>query len=656
MCGICGTVALNQGRARHLRDAVEAMTATLVHRGPDEGRTWLDAEFPLGFGHRRLAVIDPTPSGAQPMISRCGRYVLVTNGEIYNHMELRDRLAAEGRAPNWNGHSDTETMLACLAAWGPEKALRAFEGMFAFACWDRRERTLTIARDRMGEKPLYYGWQGNTFLFASELKAIRAHPDFSAYVDRRALSAYLRYAYVPAPHSIYSGIHKLMPGHFVRFDLAAGEPDPGATPHAYWQLSEAVWAGRARAFEGSDEEAADALEQIVRGAVAKQMISDVPLGAFLSGGIDSSLVVSLMQQISDRPVKTFTIGNQVGDLDEARYARKIADHLGTDHTELMVTDRMGRDVVPKLSRLYCEPFADSSQIPTFLVSELARRDVTVALSGDGGDELFGGYNRYLAARSIWSGVRTMPGFSRGAIRRLLTSLSPRAWDRVFGLVKPMLPRSFRVAGFGDKTAKLAQVLQFDTEQDFYRDLVSHWKDPSGIVVGGSEPATVSADPANGSGPQGFEQWMMAMDAVTYMPDDIFAKVDRASMGNSLEVRVPLVSPEVVNFAWSLPLSMKIRNGTGKWLMRQVLYRHVPKSLIERPKMGFGIPLGDWLRGPLRDWAEDLLGETRLRDEGYFDPAPIRAKWRDHLAGKRSWQYDLWDVLMFQSWLEGQGRA
>lgn len=653
MCGISGFVSSNSIGIEERAAIQDRMNATLVHRGPDDGRVWTDPDFPLTFGHRRLIVLDPTPAGSQPMHSASSRYVLVTNGEIYNHMELREKLLDQGLAPDWKGTGDTETMLACLAAWDLETALAAFHGMFAFALWDRRKKTLTLARDRMGEKSLYYGWQGNTFVFGSELKALKAHPECTATIDRRALSLFMRHSNVPAPYSIYEGINKLKPGHFAVHDFSSNVRNADLPQRAFWKLDEAIAGGQSAAYTGSDEEAIRDLDTKLRAAISRQMLSDVPLGAFLSGGIDSSLVVSLMQAQSSVPIKTFTIGSSRSDINEAKFAKEIAHHLGTDHTELYVSDHHALEVVPNLSELYCEPFADSSQIPTYLVSRLAREQVTVALSGDGGDELFAGYNRYLTARTVWQRIQALPPGFQKLFSSVLLSMSPGTWDRGFNVLKTFLPRHMQLSSFGDKTAKLAQVLRSETDHEFYLDLVSHWKDPSSVVIDGNEPKTRLSEPDQWPQTETFEHWMMAMDTQTYMPDDIFVKVDRASMANSLEVRAPMVSPGIVDFAWSLPGNMRIRDRQGKWLLRQVLYQYVPKQMIERPKMGFGIPLNEWLRGPLRDWAEALIDKTRLTNEGYFRSDPIRTKWDEHMSGARNWQYDLWDVLMFQSWLEGQ---
>ncbi len=654
MCGIAGFLDLAPARdAASLQATVAAMADTLRHRGPDDAGVWVDAAAGVALGFRRLAIIDLSPHGRQPMASADGRYVVVFNGELYNFRALRADLE-RAAGVRFRGHSDTEVLVEAIAHWGLRAALDRFNGMFAFAVWDCHERRLHLVRDRLGEKPLYYGWVGGCFLFGSELAALRAHPAFDAEIDRGAVALYLRLGCVPAPYSIYRGIAKLPPGTL----LTVPADDPGARPRpaAYWSARAVAERGAQAPLRGPVREIVAQLDALLRDAVRLRLEADVPLGAFLSGGIDSSTVVALMQAQSARPVKTFTIGFHEADYDEARHAAAVARHLGTEHTALYLTPDEALAAIPRLPTLYDEPFADPSQLPTFLVAELARGAVTVALSGDGGDELFGGYNRYFWGRSIWQKVGWLPRGVRGTAVAALTALSPEAWGAVFARLGPALPRGVRQSNPGDKLHKLAEVLDADHAEALYLRLVSHWKEPAALVPGAAEPATLLTDRAAWADLPDFTQRMMFLDTVTYLPDDILTKLDRATMAVSLEARVPLLDHRVVEFAWRLPLALKIRRGQGKWLLRQVLDRYVPRALVERPKMGFGVPLDAWLRGPLRDWAEALLDEGRLRRDGLLDPAPIRAKWREHLSGQRNWQYYLWDVLMLQAWLEQWARV
>lgn len=650
MCGITGFFGDFQDTDT-LTTRARTMAATLHHRGPDDAGAWVEPEFGLALAHARLSILDLSPEGHQPMQSACGRFVIAFNGEIYNFQELRRELESRGHN-KWRGHSDTEIMLAAIAAWGIEAALQRFTGMFAFALWDKETRRLTLARDRLGEKPLYYGRSGGVFLFGSELKSLRAHPAFKAGVDRDSLAAMLRFVYVPAPHSIYQGIHKLPPGTYLSVDPV--KPEAGE-PMAYWSARQAAEQGQRDLFTGTEQEAVDELHSILSDAVARQMVADVPLGAFLSGGIDSSTIVALMQAQSTRPVKTFTIGFWEKSFNEAEHAKAVAAHLGTEHTELYITPEEALGVIPQIPTLYDEPFGDSSQIPTYLVSKLAREHVTVSLSGDAGDELFGGYNRYFWAPNIWNKFGWVPAALRGAVAGTMTAVKPSAWDRVFRALNPVMPARLRYKNPGDKMHKLARTLGARHPEAIYWELVSLWKDTARVVPGSREHQTILSNADGWADLADFQHRMMYLDTCTYLPDDILVKVDRAAMGVSLETRVPLLDHRVVEFAWRLPLSMKIRDDQGKWLLRQVLYRHVPKELIERPKMGFGVPIAEWLRGPLRDWAEALIEPTRLRNEGYFDPAPIHELWQEHLQGRHNRSYYLWNVLVFQTWLESQGR-
>jgi asparagine synthase (glutamine-hydrolysing) len=648
MCGITGfwDISKNADEAS-LRQTIARMMEPIRHRGPDDSGEWTNVRCGMTLGFRRLSIVDLSPTGHQPMLSADERYVIIFNGEVYNFNQLRIELAGLGHT--FRGHSDTEVMLASICQWGIQAAVRRFNGMFAFALWDCHEHQLTLVRDRFGIKPLYYGWSGNVFLFGSELKALKVHPAFHAEIDRDALALYLRHNCIPTPYTIYTGFRKLLPGTILTLtgNNKAGEyPEP--VP--YWSARQVVESGVAHPFEGSDQDAVGELDTLLRESIRERMIADVPLGAFLSGGIDSSAVVALMQAQSSRPIQTFTIGFHESGYDEARYAKEVARHLGTDHTELYVTPQEALAVIPRLPTLFDEPFSDSSQIPTFLISELARQHVTVSLSGDGGDELFGGYNRYSWASKIWKATGWVPGAFRNLGSAILRRMPPVAWDGL--LSNQLIPPRWRVSEPGEKMRKITEILSASSPEAIYLDLASHWKDPSKVVRGATEPPTLVTRRDAWAKLPDFTSWMMYMDLVTYLPDDILVKLDRASMGISLESRVPYLDDHrVVEFAWRLPLQMKIRNGQGKWLLRQVLYRYVPNWMVERPKKGFGVPIDAWLKGPLRGWAEALLDGQRLKDESFFNPEPIHQKWQEHLAGKHNWQYHLWDILMFQSWLE-----
>jgi len=655
MCGLAGFfdgAALEVDAATHL---LKRMVDPINHRGPDDEGYWYEPESRIGLGHRRLSIVDLSHAGHQPMRSVSGSYVIVFNGEIYNHLELRNALEVECGEFDWRGHSDTETLLAGFDVWGVEKTVSRSIGMFAFVLFDRKERQLILSRDRFGEKPLYYGWQKEVFLFGSELKSLKAHPAFEGEIDLASIALQMRHNYIPTPYSIYKGIRKLPPGTFLKLpvhrDRFAVKSLPEPIP--YWSLRGAINRGVQNPFDGTVSDAVEELDQILRDSVKQQMVADVPLGAFLSGGIDSSTVAALMQSQSSRPVKTFSIGFDETGYNEAVYAKAVAQHLGTEHTELYISPQQAMDVIPRMPSLYDEPFSDSSQIPTFLVSQMTRQHVTVSLSGDAGDELFGGYNRYLLAHRLWGKLSWLPPSVRRLGGSALTSVSPEQWSNIVGPLQRFMPATWRLANVGDKLHKGASVLGCDSLNTLYLGLISHWNSPSSMVIGGSEPETLLNGQDLFLSDLGSIERMMTLDTLTYLPDDLLVKVDRAAMGVSLETRVPFLDHRVVEFAWQLPLSMKIRNGQGKWILRQVLHKYVPKELIERPKMGFGIPIGDWLRGPLRDWAESLLDESRLCHEGFFNPAPIRKKWAEHLSGQRNWQYHLWDVLMFQAWLDEQ---
>ena len=628
MCGIVGIWGPVSDKVNVLAEGCRR----IAHRGPDSQGFWEDKEADVAFGHVRLAIQDLSEAGHQPMVSPCGRYVLVLNGEIYNHLDLRRHLEQSNLAPDWRGHSDTETLLAYLSAFGVQTTLQASVGMFAIALWDRASQCLTLARDRLGEKPLYYGYSGASLVFASELKALMPIPGFGADMSPEALTLLMRHNYIPAPWSIYRGIFKLPPGTWVTINTNHQHQREVPTPTTYWSALEVAQRGSESLLTfGSDAEAADALEQVLAQAVGAQMISDVSLGAFLSGGIDSSTIVALMQKQSAQPVRTFSIGFHEKGYDEAEHARAVAAHLGTEHTELYVTAQDALNIVPHLADMYDEPFADSSQIPTALVMRMARQHVKVALSGDGGDELFGGYSRYLRVRRWWAQFGRIPRVVRTPLGLALSASA-------------QLPGKGPWRG---KVGKMGGMLRAKTHGDFYRHFVSYWNEPTELVINGIQPPTPFSQSMSGSTLDA----MMMLDAMTYLPDDILVKVDRAAMAVGLETRVPMLDHRVYEFAWRLPAQYKLRGTTGKWLLRQVLYRHVPQAMVDRPKRGFSVPLAAWLRGPLRDWAEALLDESRLRQQGVFAPEQIVQKWREHVSGHRDWASHLWGVLMTQAWMD-----
>ena len=614
------------------------MAGAIAHRGPDDHGVWVDAAAGVALAHRRLSIIDLSEEGHQPMRSHSGRFVVVFNGEIYNYIELRQELAELGTSPPWRGQSDTEVLLAACEAWGVRGAIQRSNGMFAVALWDARERELILIRDRMGEKPLYYGWQGSAFLFGSELKSLRAHAQFENRLNAQALPLFIRFGYVPTPLSIYSGIQKLPPGCLLR--IPARAVAGSVQPEPYWQVPIPE---QERAMDAAT--AAERLEHLLREAVRIRMHADVPLGAFLSGGIDSSTIVALMQAQATRRVHTYSIGFREHGYDEAVEAKAVARALSTEHTELYVTADDAQKVVPDLPDIYDEPFADSSQIPTYLLSKLTRRRITVALSGDGGDELFGGYVRYIQARAILRAYQLMPAVWRRACAQALAFAARPSWDRLAAL----LPRQVRTHISSDRLAKLAEVVPLSGYRELYRRLVSQWADPASVVATVMEARTLLDDEAIAARIHSAVPWMMYVDQLTYLPDDILVKVDRASMAVALETRVPFLDHRVVEFAASLPLGLKLAGGTGKWLLRQVLYKYVDQRLVARPKQGFAIPIASWLRGPLRDWAEELLSERALARCELLNPKRVREVWARHLEGNRNFQHPLWVILMFQAW-------
>ena len=658
MCGLTGFWQ-SKNFSKSAASAIALQMADhIVHRGPDDSGVWVDEDSGIALAHRRLAIVDLSPAGHQPMVSGSERFVMVFNGEIYNHLGLRDELEqipnsslSKKEGINWRGHSDTETLLASFEAWGIEATLKKTVGMFAIALWDKQEKVLTLARDRMGEKPLYYGFQKNTFMFGSELKALKAHPDFIGDIDRDVLCLYLRHCYIPAPYSIYKGLHKLLPGTYLQIPLTQDfNPLTTLTPVPYWRLEEVAKKGLVQPFIGSETDAVAALDAQLKQSIGLQMMADVPLGAFLSGGIDSSAIVALMQAQSSRPVKTFSIGFTETAYNEAHFAKAVATHLNTDHTELYVSPADCVQIIPRLGSMYDEPFADSSQIPTFLVAQMASKQVTVSLSGDAGDELFCGYNRYLLANQ-WNKVAKIPFGLRKTAGHLINKIDPASWESIFKQAGKVatLPNNM-----GQKLGKLATRLQqADKVEDLYYSLVSEINNPQQLVINAIEPESWLTKTGLNQSFSDPQLNMMYMDSMTYLPDDILVKVDRAAMAASLETRVPFLDQHIIDLAWSLPMSMKFKKGQTKWLLRQVLYQYVPKQLIERPKAGFGIPLGEWLREPLREWVEGLLNKTRLQQEGFFKGALVRELWQEHLSGKHNHQILLWNVLMFQAWLEGE---
>jgi asparagine synthase (glutamine-hydrolysing) len=649
MCGFAGLIDPHRATsAPDLEAAAASMAATVAHRGPDSFGVWSDAQAGVALGHQRLAIIDLSPEGDQPMVSGSGRYVVAYNGEVYNFPALRQELETGGA--KFRGHSDTEVVVEAIDQWGLERALERFIGMFAFALWDRDTRRLTLARDRLGIKPVYWGHAGAAFVFGSELRALTAHPEFDRKFDRDAVALYALQNNVPAPWSIYKNAHKLEAG--TRLDY---EADTGA--HAvtrFWSLQQTAKHGLAHPFRGDRPEAVDKLNHLLGEVVGCRMVADVPLGVFLSGGIDSSTVAALMQSQSTAPVKTFSIGFPDADYNEAKDAAAVADHLGTDHHELYVTDREARDVVPRLGALYDEPFADSSQIPTFLVSEMTRRHVTVALSGDGGDEVFGGYNRYLWSNALARQRGILPAPLRRGLSGLLSAIPPHSWDRLFKVLRPVLPDALQQRNSGDKLHKLATVLAAPDSLQMYRQLIHLWPSAE-VITGQPEPANLLSEDREAFGISDSVDLMMILDSLGYLPNDILTKVDRASMAVSLEARVPMLDHRLLAFAWSLPQAWKIDDSTGKAILRDVLAKYVPPALTNRPKMGFATPIGDWLRGPLRGWAEELLNDQRLNQDGFFDASTVRRTWHEHLSGRRNHAHRLWPILMLGQWSDEQRR-
>jgi asparagine synthase (glutamine-hydrolysing) len=649
MCGIAGLLTANGFTAERLTDDLQKMTRTLVHRGPDDGGVWCDAAAGAGFGHRRLSIVDLSPLGHQPMASRSGRYTITFNGEIYNYRELRSELSA--LAHSFRGTSDTEVLLAAIEEWGLARALQRCSGMFALGVWDAQQRLLHLARDRFGEKPLYYGRFSGTLLFGSELKALRASSSWSADIDRNALTLLLRHGYIPAPYSIFLQVRKVAPGGIVSARVEG--PRIAATESSYWSALESYESASQSTPAGSADDALASIDQALRTAIGRQMVADVPVGAFLSGGIDSSLIVALMQQLNTQPVRTFSIGFSEDAFNEAPFARNIAAHLGTQHTELMVTPRETVDVIPLLPRMYDEPFGDSSQIPTYLVSKLARADVTVSLSGDAGDELFGGYARYPRTIDRWRRTMRVPAALRHLAGAIVRGAPP--WGLELLASPARFSKRWRRRGLMvDRLQERAPKWAARGFQEFYN--VEHSIcQPSGLVLNAAEPRTVANSPDSWPSAADELRHMMFVDTCLYLPGDILVKVDRAAMAVSLETRVPFLDPEVAMAAWQIPTALHFADGQGKWLLRQMLQRHIPQAMFDRPKRGFEVPVAKWLRTELKDWAETLLGEARLQREGFFDAAIVRRRWRQHIDAAADWSFYLWTVLMFQAWLEEWNR-
>ena len=644
MCGFTGFIDYDHS-SEHKGRWIGHMLDAIAHRGPDDAGTWLDPDGGVAFGHRRLAIVDLSPAGHQPMHSICGRWIIVFNGEIYNHAMMRTDLEAMGWPQKWQGHSDTEVLLAAISMYGVTVALEKCVGMFAFALWDRKTQTLILARDRLGEKPLYYGWLGKTFLFASDLAAFYRHPHWQHDIDRGALALLMRHGYIPAPYSIFSNISKLQPGCILKLAYQSSDVEI----ESYWNMAQKTL--KIEPFKGTPEQAVHQVAVLLEQSIAHQMMADVPLGAFLSGGIDSSLVVALMQSMSPQPINTFTIGFHDQGYNEATHAKDVAAHLGTNHTELYVTPDEAAKVILQLPSLYSEPFSDSSQIPTFMVSRLARQSVTVSLSGDGGDELFSGYSRYAFFDKIWPYLSRTPDWLCSRLAKTLQTFSAQTWNTMLLPVWKMMPSKYQVKNLGDKIHKLADVLPLRTQEALYRHLVSQWQRPHLLVLNSIEPPTMLTKQEGHPSLENPIRRMMYLDTISYLPDDILTKVDRASMGVGLEVRVPMLDHRLVEFTQSLPMNILRHNNQPKWLLRQLLDRYVPRALIDRPKMGFGVPLDNWLRGSLREWGDALLEKTKLDAQGYFDSNLVRSTWAEHQSGTHNWSYLLWNVLSFQAWLE-----
>jgi len=659
MCGIVGFVSSSVLSKEDISSRITSMSSKLSHRGPDDSGFWLDNNNQIALGHKRLSILDLSSAGHQPMKSLSDKFVIVFNGEIYNHLMLREEIntnrPSEKLKISWKGTSDTETLLVCFEEWGVKKTIKKLVGMFSICLLDKDSNTIFLIRDRMGEKPLYYGYINDSFVFASELKSLKEYPNFNNEIDRNALRKYFKYMYVPCPYSIYKNISKLEPGHIMSVTIDEIKKNHSVIDlfgniNPFWSLEDKI----KESEESSKDEKIilSELEYHLEEAIKLQSIADVPLGAFLSGGIDSSLITSLMQKNSSSSIQTFTVGFEESSFDESSFAKEVANHLGTDHSEVFVSKKEAREVIPKLPYIYDEPFSDSSQIPTYLVCEAASRKVKVALSGDAGDEIFGGYNRYFWAPRLWSKVSWLPYLIRSGLGYSLDSVPDFGWNSIESIINNS--RSKNYTNIGNKVGKLSKGLKHSKSiNDLYLSLISEWDNIDDVVLGVDEEISFQFfDPALETNITDNDSLnMMFKDSLTYLPDDILCKVDRAAMANSLETRVPFLDHRVIEYAWQMPFNMKIRENKGKWALRQILYKYVPSELIERPKTGFSIPIGDWLRGPLRDWAEELIDEDRLISEGFLNHTIIRRAWKLHLSGNSDYTARIWSVLMFQSWLD-----
>lgn len=653
MCGFIGFIGRkNLENKKAVERVLAKMSNRIDHRGPDSNGYWFNLEGSIAIAHRRLSIVDLTKAGNQPMVSKSQRYVIAYNGEIYNHSELRDLIDKEiNFSSNWRGNSDTETLLAAIDLWGLEKSLKRIEGMFAFALWDKEFHQLFLVRDPLGEKPLYYGSMNGVLVFGSELKSFKPHPALKFELDREAIDLQMRHGYIPAPYSIYQGIRKLFPGSILRLKINKKMEVIKKDYKQYWSFKNTVQNGISNPFLGSASEATLTLEKLLLESVCQQMRSDVPVGAFLSGGIDSSTIVAMMQKLSNGAVKTFSIGFEDKNFNEAPYAKQVADYLKTDHTELYVSPSSALDTVSELPKIYDEPFSDPSQIPTYLISKMTSKYVKVSLSGDAGDEIFGGYNRYIFINKLWNVFSKTPFFIRSFGGSAINSVRPETWNKFLQAISFLIPNNWQVSNYGEKLHKGARILRSKNIQSLYTGLVSNWDEASDLVLGTTKSDILSSHFSAFDKRIGDIERMMAVDSVTFLPDDILTKIDRAAMAVSLETRVPFLNKKIVEFAWRLPLDFKLKDGKGKWILREVLNKYVPKKLIERPKMGFATPIDSWLRGPLRDWAEELIDKRKIEEESILNPYLIRKKWREHLSGARNWQDHLWNILMFQQWLE-----